>query len=155
MTRILTWRRPGYEISTDATRLDIDFIHGELRRSYWSPGVPRTVVERAVAGSWVFGIYREDGRQVGFARLVTDAATFAYLCDVIVADNMRGSGLGAWLMECIATHPDLRGLRRWLLATRDAHGLYRKTGWTSLKAPNDFMERHFPDVYAAGDSDGT
>lgn len=148
------WRRPGYEISTDAARLDMDFVHRELSHSYWSPGVPRSVIERAVAGSVIFGIYRKDGPQVGFARLVTDTATFAYLCDVVVTEDARGTGLGTWLMECIAAHPDLQGLRRWMLATRDAHGLYAKTGWTPLNTPERFMEKHFPDAYTAGGHDG-
>lgn len=142
-----TWHRPGYEISTDASRLDLDFVHRELSRSYWSPNIPRAVVERAIANSIIFGLYRKDGRQVGFARLVTDAATFAYLCDVVVTQRERGAGLGKWLNECVIGHPDLQGLRRWMLATRDAQGLYEKTGWLPLKAPVKFMERHFPDVY--------
>lgn len=144
---VRTWKRSGYEISTDLARLDLDFVHGELSESYWSPGVPRAVVEKAVARSIVFGLYRADGRQVAFARLVTDAATFAYLADVVVAKAERGKGLGRWLNECIVAHPDLQGLRRWVLATKDAQGLYLKIGWTALKAPEKFMERHFPDVY--------
>jgi len=152
--KVSTWHRPGYEISTNAARLDMDFVHRELSRSYWSPGIPRAVVERAIAGSVVFGIYQKDGPQMGFARLVTDAATFAYLCDVVIAEDSRGAGLGTWLIECIVAHPDLQGLRRWMLATRDAHGLYSKTGWAPLKAPEKFMERHFPDVYGMGGRDG-
>lgn len=135
-----SWRRPGYEISTDAARLDLDFVHRELSQSYWSPGIPRSLVEKAIANSVVFGLYRKNGRQVGFARLVTDATTFAYLCDVIVTESARGAGLGKWLNECVVEHPDLQGLRRWMLATRDAHGLYQKTGWAALKDPAKFME---------------
>jgi peroxiredoxin len=144
-----TWHRSGYEISTDATRLDLNFVHRELSRSYWSPDVPRAVVERAIANSIVFGLYRKDGRQVGFARLVTDAATFAYLCDVVITQRERGAGLGKWLNECVISHPDLQGLRRWMLATRDAHGLYKNTGWMPVKDPAKFMERHFSNVYEA------
>ncbi len=141
------WWRPGYEISTDASRLDLDFVHRELSQSYWSSGIPRSVVEKAIANSIVFGLYRDDGDQIGFARLVTDTATFAYLCDVIVKREERGQGLGKWLSECVTSHPGLQGLRRWVLATRDAHGLYGKTGWSHLKDPGKFMERHFPDAY--------
>ena len=144
------WMRAGYEISTAHARLDMAFVHGELARTYWSPGIPRAVVEKAAENSMVFGIYRASGEQVGFARLVTDNATFAYLCDVVVTGTQRGKGLGKWLNECIVSHPDLKGLRRWLLATRDAHGLYRQAGWTPLKAPEKLMERNFPDIYSAG-----
>ena len=141
---IQRWQRPGYVISTDPARLDMDFVHRELSRSYWSPGVSREIVERAAANSIVFGVYRETGAQVGFARLITDSATFAYLCDVVITQTERGKGLGRWLNECLVAHPQLQGLRRWVLATRDAQGLYRKTGWAPLKAPERFMERHFP-----------
>lgn len=148
--KIAVWKRRGYVVSDDPARLDMDFLHGELNRTYWSPGVPRKIVERAAANSLVFGVYRADGAQVGFARLVTDKATFAYLADVIVAESERGRGLGKWLIECVVAHPEVQDLRRWMLATRDAHALYRKTGWKPLAAPERFMERHFPDVYRAG-----
>jgi GNAT superfamily N-acetyltransferase len=144
---VRTWRKKGYALSTDPARLDMDFVHRELGRSYWSPGVPRSVVEKAVANSLTFGLYRADGTQVGYARLVTDMATFAYLADVIVTEAERGKGLGRWMNERIVAHPDLQTLRRWMLATRDAHGLYRRFGWAPLKAPERFMERHFPNVY--------
>jgi GNAT superfamily N-acetyltransferase len=144
---IRTWKKRGYVLSTDPAALNMDFVHRALARSYWSPGVPRAVVEKAAANSLVFGLYRADGAQVGYARLVTDMATFAYLADVIVTEAERGKGLGRWMNECIVSHPDLRGLRRWMLATRDAHRLYRRVGWSPLKAPERFMERHFPDVH--------
>ena len=142
-----SWHRNGYEISTDPKRIDLEFVHLELARSYWSPGIPRPVVEKAIENSVVFGLYRPDGRQVGFARLVTDAATFAYLCDVVIAEAERGGGLGTWMTECVVGHPDLQRLRRWMLVTRDAHGLYEKSGWAPPKEPARYMERVFPDIY--------
>jgi GNAT superfamily N-acetyltransferase len=144
------WVHPsgGYVIDTDPARLDVDLIHGVLAASYWSPGIPKDVVRRAIRGALTFGIYSTGGGQVGFARVVTDRATFAYLADVFVVPGERGCGLGKWLMSVIVEHPDLQGLRRWLLGTRDAHGLYGQFGFTPLRAPERFMERHDPDVYA-------
>ncbi|MBI1213236.1 MAG: GNAT family N-acetyltransferase [Alphaproteobacteria bacterium] len=137
-----------YEISTDAQRLDLDVIHGFLSTSYWSPGIPREVVERAIANSLCFGVYAQDGGQVGFARLVTDRATFAYLADVFVLEEHRGKGVSKRLMEAIVAHPELQGLRRWTLATRDAHSLYARYGFTPIAKPDRMMERHDPEVYA-------
>jgi len=142
-----TWSRNGYKVSTDPALLDIDFIHRELDASAWARGIPRAVVEKSIANSLVFGLYRPDGGQIGVARLVTDRATFAYLCDVIVTPGERGRGLGKWLNECVVAHSELQGLRRWVLATKDAHGVYRRFGWTPLNNPETFMERFFPDVY--------
>jgi GNAT superfamily N-acetyltransferase len=138
------WRRGPHTISDDRARLDLEIVHGFLTTSYWSPGVARDVVERAVANSLVLGVYRDttDGAtQVGFARVVTDRATFAYLADVFVLDAERGGGLGHWLVETALSHPELQGLRRWMLATADAHGLYAQHGFTPLDAPERFMER--------------
>jgi GNAT superfamily N-acetyltransferase len=147
MGREFSERRGEYEISTDPARLDRPLIHAFLsERAYWSIGVPRTVVERAIEHSLCFGLYRA-GRQIGFARVVTDRATFAYLADVFMLPEERGGGLSKWLIEAILRHPDLQGLRRWLLATRDAHGLYARFGFASLASPARFMERHDPDVY--------
>lgn len=140
------WRRGDYLISTDATRLDLPTIHGFLTTSYWAAGVPFDVVQRSIEHSLAFGVYHHD-RQIGFARVITDRATFAYLADVFVLEPHRGQGLGHWLVETILAHPELQGLRRWLLATRDAHALYRSAGFTPLQAPERWMERHFPDVY--------
>jgi len=147
----LQWQRGGFEISTDPARLDLDVTHEFLStQAYWSPEVPRDIVQRAVAGSIVFGVHHRtaDGwEQVGMARVVSDRATFAWVCDVFVLDEFRGHGLGKWLMECVAAHPELQGLRRWMLATRDAHGLYAQTGFTELHDPSRFMEKWTPDIY--------
>lgn len=135
-----------YDITADTARMDVDAIHAFLTQSYWSPGIPRETVARAIANSLCFGVFH-DGRQVGFARMVTDRATFAYLADVYVLEAYRGRGVAGKLMDFIIAHPDLQGLRRMLLATRDAHGLYAKYGFTPLKAPDRLMEKHVPDVY--------
>jgi GNAT superfamily N-acetyltransferase len=134
------WRRDGYVISTDASRLDLGTVHDFLRTSYWAAGVTSEIVERSVENSMVFGVYH-GAEQVGFARVVTDHATFAYLADVFVLETHRGQGLGKWLIEAILSHPDLQGLRRWMLATRDAHELYRRHGFDDLGSPHIFMER--------------
>ena len=142
-------RRGEYEISTDPQRLDLDIIHGYLARSYWAQAVPREVVAAAIRGSLCFGLYT-GGRQVGFARMVTDAATFAYLADVFVLEEHRGQGLGKWLIECVLAHPPLQGVRRLMLATRDAHGLYRQFGFAPLGHPERLMEITRPDMYLRG-----
>ena len=135
-----------YEIDTDRTRLDMRVIHEFLGASHWARGIPMAVLQRAIRLSMPFGLYK-DGRQIGFARVVTDGATFAYLADVFVLEGERGRGLGQWLIDSILAHPDLQGLRRWLLGTRDAHGLYRKAGFTEPQAPFGFLERLDPAVY--------
>ena len=145
-----TWRRGAHEISTDPARLDFDVIHGFLATSYWSPGIPRETVERAARGSFAFGLYETSGngaRQVGYARVITDRTTFAYLADVFVLPEHRGQGLARWLVEVITAHPELQGLRRWMLVTRDAHALYAQVGFAPLAAPERVMER----VRRAGD----
>ena len=140
------WKREGFTISTDRSRLDRPAIHEFLSGSYWAKGVPRSVVDRSIDGALCFGLY--DGeRQVGFARVITDRATFAYLADVYVLESHRGRGLATWLMEAILAHPDLQGLRRWMLVTRDAHPLYRKLGFTELPHPERIMEMTFPGIY--------
>jgi GNAT superfamily N-acetyltransferase len=139
-------RRDGFVISTDKQRLDIELVHGFLTQSYWAKGIPREVVALSIENSFCFGIYG-DGQQVGFARVITDYATYAYIADVFVLDSLRGRGLGKWLMERITEHPRLQGLRRWTLATRDAHGLYAQYGFTALKRPENFMELHNPEIY--------
>jgi GNAT superfamily N-acetyltransferase len=138
MTR--RWRRGEYLISTDASLLDLKVVHGFLSTSYWAAGVPESVVARSIENSLCFGVYRGE-EQAGFARVVTDRATFAYLADVFVLEEHRGRGIGKWLVEVILSHPDLQGLRRWMLATRDAHDLYRRYAFTELGQPGIFMER--------------
>jgi GNAT superfamily N-acetyltransferase len=142
-------RRDGFLITTDSARLNVDFIHGYLVRSYWSEGIPRGIVERSMKNSLCFGVYDSD-YQVGFARVITDYATFAYLADVFIIESHRGRGLSKFLMECIVQHPELQGLRRWILGTRDAHGLYAQYGFKPLAKPDRFMEIHNPEVYKAG-----
>lgn len=137
-----------YDVSADKQRLDIATIHEYLAQSYWSPGIPRAVIERAIEGSLCFGVFLQ-GRQVGFARVVTDKATFAYLADVFILESHRGKGLSKRLMQFIFAHPDLQGLRRLMLATKDAHGLYEKFGFKELSHPAHFMELHRPHVYKA------
>ena len=141
----------SYEITNDVARLDVSAIHAFLSRSYWSPGVPKVIVERAIANSLCFGVLR-GAEQVGFGRVVTDRATFAYLADVYILEEHRGKGLSRRLMEAVFAHPDLQGLRRMLLATKDAHTLYARYGFKSLAAPERMMEIHRPNVYAPGDS---
>ena len=139
-------RRGDFSISTDPARLDRAAIRKFLAESYWATGVPQDVVDRSIDGSLSFGLY-DAARQIGFARVITDRATFAYLADVYVLDAWRGRGLGVWLMETIREHPHLQGLRRWMLATKDAHALYRKIGFESLGQPDRFMEIAQPDIY--------
>jgi GNAT superfamily N-acetyltransferase len=139
-------QRGEYVISDDAQRLDVDAIHAYLARSYWAEAIPREVVERLVSHSLCFGLYHK-GRQVGFARAVTDRATFAYLADVYVLEEHRGRGLGKWLVQIVMAHPDLQNLRRFMLATKDAHGLYKQFGFTPLNFPDRLMECLHPDVY--------
>ncbi len=125
--------RDGYDISTDPARLDIDAIWQFLTNAYWSPGVERERVERSIANSLVFGVYAQDGSQAGFARLVTDRATFGWLADLFVLEPHRGHGLGAWLVETILAHPDVAQLRQVLLATKDAQTLYARFGFEAIE----------------------
>ena len=136
----------GYSISTDARRFDVAAIHGYLTQSYWSPGIPRAVVERAIANSLCFGVFK-GAEQVGFARVVTDRATFAYLADVFILEAHRGKGLSKWLVQTIQAHQDLQGLRRFMLMTRDAQELYRQFGFRELASPSHAMEIRNPNVY--------
>jgi ribosomal protein S18 acetylase RimI-like enzyme len=144
----LTEAAPGYDISTEPSRLDVDAIHAYLSRSYWSPGIPREIVARAVANSLCFGVYEQaSGKQVGFTRVVTDHATFAYLCDVYVLEEHQGHGLGKAMMREAMAHPSLSGARRVMLATRDAHGLYRQHGFADTTGNTNLMEIVRPDIY--------
>jgi GNAT superfamily N-acetyltransferase len=140
--------RGEYLISTDASLLDLKVIHDFLSSSYWAAGVPKSVMERSIENSLCFGVYRGE-EQAGFARVVTDHATFAYLADVFVLEEHRGRGIGKWLVEVVISHPDLQGLRRWMLATRDAHDLYRRYAFTELARPAIFMERKDPNYKTA------
>ena len=141
-----SWTRGEFEISTDPGRIDLAMVYEFLTNSYWARGVPRQIVQRSIENSLCFGIYR-GAQQAGFARTITDYATFAYLADVFVIEPHRGRGLGKWLMECIRSHPQLQGLRRWSLITRDAHGLYKQFGFRPLSQPERHMEIFDPDVY--------
>jgi len=142
----MEWTRGNFTVTCDKSRLDRGVILDFLASSYWAAGVPAAVIDQAIDGSLCFGLLDGD-RQVGFARAISDRATLAYLADVFVLEDYRGKGLGRWLVECVLSHPELQGLRRWMLGTRDAHGLYRKLGFTPLKKPEIFMELHDPDVY--------
>jgi GNAT superfamily N-acetyltransferase len=144
---IVEHHRGDFIISTDRERLDLNVIHDFLTNSYWAKGISRELVAQSVEHSLCFGIYDAKGWQVGFARVISDHATYAYLGDVFVLESHRGRGLSKWLMECIMKHPELQGLRRWTLLTRDAHGLYSQFGFTPLKTPERYMELHRPAVY--------
>lgn len=135
-----TYTRGAYTISTDPTRLDVDVIYGYLSRSYWATGRPRQVVELSLRHSLNFGVYH-GARQVGLARVITDYATYAYLCDVFILEDHQGNGLGKWLIETVTNDPALQHIRRMMLATRDAHGLYAQYGFTAPVKPEIWMER--------------
>jgi GNAT superfamily N-acetyltransferase len=143
------WSRDTFTVTSDPAKLDLAVIAEFLASSYWAKGIPAATVAKSLEGSLCFAVL--DGeRQIGFARVITDRATIAYVGDVFILPAYRGRGLAKWLMQCVVGHPDLQGLRRWVLATRDAHGLYKQFGFTPLKRPEVFMERHNPDVYAGG-----
>jgi GNAT superfamily N-acetyltransferase len=141
--------RAGYRITTEPAEMDVDVVHAALGASYWAGGVGREVVERSMRHSLCFAVLDTSGggrrpAQVGFARVITDRATFAYLADVFVVEPHRGRGLGKWMIAAVMAHPDLQGLRRFMLATRDAHGLYARHGFAALAAPDRWMEIHRP-----------
>lgn len=151
--------RGNFEVDTAPERLDVDAAHAYLSRSYWAEGIPRETVARALAGSLCFGLYDGgeggnrgggSGRQIGLARVITDRATFGYLCDVYVLEEYRGRGLGHWLMECVLAHPDLQGLRRFMLITRDAQELYRPFGFAEITYPERHMAIVRPGLYRQG-----
>jgi GNAT superfamily N-acetyltransferase len=143
MDAMTDWIRENYRVSTDHESIDVEMVWRFLRESYWAANIPRLTVERAISGSMPFGLYHAS-RQIGFARVISDMATFEYLADVFVLDEFRNKGLGQWLIQVIMEHPDLSGIRRWSLATRDAHELYAKFGFTPLRDPSVFMERRRP-----------
>lgn len=137
----------GYKTSSDSKDMDLTVIHGFISNSYWAKGIPLNTMEKAINNSLCFGVFTDSGKQVAFARMITDSATFAYLADVFVLPEHRGKGLSKLLMQVIIAHPNLQGLRRMALATSDAHGLYEQFGFKSLASPKSFMELHQPDVY--------
>jgi GNAT superfamily N-acetyltransferase len=144
-----SWASGAFTVTCDPARMDRALIAEFLASTYWAKGIPAATVERSLANSLCFALLEGD-RQIGFARVISDYTTIALLNDVFVLPAYRGRGLAKWLMECVTSHSELQGLRRWILATRDAHGLYGKFGFTPLKKPEVFMERHNPDVYGAG-----
>jgi len=136
--------KKGYNISTDQNLLDLDMIHDYLcNQSYWSQGITKEKVQRSIENSMCFGVYK-NGKQVGLARVITDKAIFAYLCDVFILDEYRGNGLSKWLLQTILAHPELQGLKRWTLATLDAHGLYKQFGFAPLSTPGNWMDIFTP-----------
>lgn len=147
MMKLITIHKNQFTISTDKAKLDINAIHEFLStKAYWCLNIPKATVEKAIANSLCFGVYEGD-KQIGFARVISDLSTIAYLGDVYVLEEYRGHGLSKWLMETIMTHPELQGLRRWILLTGDAHGLYRQFGWTDLADSSKWMELHNKTVY--------
>ena len=146
-----SWERGDYSISTDRARLDVALIHDYIsHQSYWGQGRTLEVVQRALDNSLNFGIYN-DSQFVGFGRVVTDYATFAWIADVFVMEEHRGRGLSKWLMEVMLAHPQLQGFRRWVLATRDAHDLYARFGFIPLHRPERWMERPDPNMQESPD----
>src|SRR5262245_16776786 len=151
----MEWQRDDCRITDDPADVDLDVVHGFLTRAYWSEGIPRDVVARSIEHSLNFSLWSEpggasdagDASQIGFARVVSDFTTFAYVGDVFVLEAFRGRGLSKWMMQTIVAHPRLQGLRRWSLLTRDAHRLYEQVGFTSLSKPDRWMERWDPEVY--------
>ncbi len=143
-----TVARDGYTVSTARARLDLDLVHRTLSQEmYWATAMPRALFERALAHSLPFGLYAADGTQRGFARVTTDRATYAHLQDVFILASERGRGLGTILLEALFAHPDLQGLRRWTLVTRDAHALYARYGFVPLDESRTWMHRHDPEAY--------
>jgi len=152
MTAMVVTDAGRFLISTDRAKLDVEVIHGFLTRSYWAEGVPRETVTRAIENSLCFGVYN-GAEQVGFARVVSDFATYAYLADVFILEPYRERGLGKELVATVMAHPELQGLRRWSLGTRDGHGLYAQFGFTALENPSRMMEIADPEVYLRSAAD--
>lgn len=142
----MTIAKNQFTITTEKEKLDIEVIHSFLTRSYWAEGISKEVIKRSIEGALCFGLF-ENGKQIGFARMITDKATFAYLADVFIIEEYQGRGLSKWLMEVIMSHPSLQGLRRMMLATRDAHGLYEKFGFTALNHVDRWMQINDPNIY--------
>jgi len=142
----MEWKKDDYLISTNKAKIDIGVVHNYLTQSYWAEGISIEVVKRSIENSLCFAIYRQQ-QLIGFARVISDFATFAYLADVFILPEERGKGLSKWLMEVIVKYPQLQGLRRFTLATKDAHGLYTQFGFKLFDKPERWMHRHDPDVY--------
>ena len=143
---IIEIRRDNYLISTDKSKLDLDVIHGFLKDAYWSPGIPRGVVEKAILHSLCFGVYDGDA-QIGFSRVISDVTTLGYLDDVFILESHRGRGLSKWMMECIMAHPDLQNLQCFIVATRDAHGLYAQYGFERIQDASTLMQIRRMNIY--------
>lgn len=141
----------GYVISTDPGLLNLETIHGFIAQSYWANGMPKRLIEKMIRHSLCFGIYQGTS-QVGFARIISDFTTFAYLADVFILPEHRGKGLSKALMQTIVVHPELQGLRRWMLVTLDAQGLYEQFGFKTVEHPERHMEIHYPGMYEKMDS---
>ncbi|NTS40161.1 GNAT family N-acetyltransferase [Flavisolibacter sp. BT320] len=142
----MEWTKDAYRITTDKEQINVDYVHGFLSQTYWAENIPLDTVRRSIEGSLCFSVFYGD-QQVGFARVITDSATFAYLADVFIDESFRGRGLSKWLVEVIIGHPNLQGLRRFLLGTRDAHGLYQQFGFQPLSTIAPWMQIHQPNVY--------
>jgi GNAT superfamily N-acetyltransferase len=142
----MEWRRGEFLVTCDPAKVDVEVIAAFLRESYWAKNIPIGVVRKSIENSLTFNLLKGE-EQIGFARVITDFATIGYLGDVFVLPDYRGQGLGKWLMECVFSHPDLQGFRRWILVTLDAHKLYEKFGFTRLAKPELFMENFNPAVY--------
>ena len=141
----MDYSRGNFRVSTDKSRLDLEAIHGFLKDAYWAKNISFEVVRQSIQKSLCFGVYKLD-ELVGFARVITDDAVFAYLLDLFILEAHRGQGLAKWLLECIFSNPELRSVRMWLLATKDAHGLYEKFGFRPLRHPERFMRLSMADV---------
>lgn len=144
---IKEWKKEDYLLSTDKRKLQVDVIHQFLSNSYWAKNIPLALVKKTIKGSLCFGLYHKQ-KQIGYARIITDKATFAYLADVFIVEEYRGKKLSVWMMEAIMNYEALQGLRRWMLATSDAHGLYKKFGFTALDEPDKMMQRKINNPYS-------
>lgn len=139
MEKIINYTKGGFTVTTDKEKIEIDILHNFLNQSYWANGRTKQTIITSIENSLCFSMFKGE-KQIGFARVITDYSTFAYLCDVYIEEDYRGNGLGIWMLECILNYPNLLDLKKWLLATRDAHELYRKFGFYSLSNPEKYME---------------
>ena len=143
----MEWSRDNFTVSCDPSKVDRKAVAGFLASTYWAQGIPKSTVDKSIDGSLCFALL-DSGRLIGFARVISDRATIAYLADVFVLPEFRGRGLGKWLVQCVLAHPELKGLRRWILITRDAHDLYRPAGFAPLAHPDRYMELVNANVYS-------